>query len=225
MSHIGTPAPRAESAQPAGARERPLTRRSAHGHRFPRVEGRRWGYTKAEVEKLLEPFGTALTGSDADLGAMLDAVPADRLPGSRDLRRAVFARERGGYDPRSVDRALGRLDEALQRREKRQFIRDHGREAWHERVADLSDLVVGRLERPDGRRFRSPAGTSSRGYSKPEVDALCSWVLDELSTNRPPDPRQIRAAVFPPARGPQGYEEQQTDAFLEALTELLGMVD
>lgn len=205
-----------------------------------RLTGRRWGYAVQPVDRLLGPFEPALhdgalgdgaldDGSlhdgSGDLRRALEQVPAQQLPTAARLRTAVFPRERGGYDPASVDAALTRLEDAVAELEDRRWVREHGEQARQRRAEELGELVLGRLDRPAGRRFRRPSGAATRGYAVEEVDRLCDHVLDLLGQRRAPQARLIREAVFAPERGPRSYEEQQVDAFLERLVELLRTLD
>lgn len=182
------------------------------GERFDRVEGRHWGYSPEDVDDYFSRVEAAITaprGQDAPEFT------------SSDLRAAVFGRARGGYQPAVVDAAMDQLEDTLDLRENRDYIDSHGRQAWEEQVGALSDLIFGRLERPDGNRFRRPSGSSSRGYAVVDVDALCHAVVEELSTAESVHPDRVRSAVFGPAVGERAYEEQQVDAFLDKLVELL----
>lgn len=211
--------------------QQPSSTRSS-GERFPRVQGRGWGYSIAQVDRLLdsvaaEPWAAAVPSppDDADAGRPaeeLDALsPAGDRAASDRLRSAVFSRQRGGYEPQAVDRRLDQLHEQLSRAEAERFAAAHGHRAWEQRIERLSDAVLSRLERPDRQRFRTPAGTSTRGYAQADVDDLCAWALAELRAQRGPEPREIREAAFGSAQGESAYEEQQVDACLEALEDLL----
>lgn len=182
------------------------------GERFDRVEARRWGYAPQDVDNYFTRAETAINTGDQPDGAQLT---------SGDLRAAVFGRARGGYQPTAVDAAMDQLENTLADRENRAYIDTHGREAWEEQVGALSDVIFGRLERPDGQRFRRPSGASTRGYAVVDVDALCHAVVEELSTAESVHPDRVRSAVFGPEVGEQAYEEQQVDAFLDKLVELL----
>ncbi|MDO5618796.1 DivIVA domain-containing protein [Kocuria sp.] len=176
---------------------------AAPGERFSRVEGRRWGYDPQDVDEFL---------SRAESGEELT---------SSELRQVIFGRARGGYEPAEVDAALDTVENTLAKRENHAYITAHGRESWEEQVGALSDLIFGRLERPDGQRFRRPSGVTTRGYAVVDVDALCHAIVEELSTADAIHPDRVRTAVFGPASGESAYEEQQVDAFLDKLVELL----
>lgn len=208
----------APDPQPSG----PSTgRHGATAEGLQRLTGRRWGYATGPVEELLTPFEPALHEGPEELRQALERVPAEQLPSASQIRTTAFARERGGYAPASVDEALDRLEDAVARLEDRRWAREHGEQAQEDRADELCELVLGRLDRPAGRRFRSPSGTATRGYAAAEVDRLCEHVLDLLGDQRLPQAQPIREAVFAPARGARSYEEQQVDAFLDRLVDLL----
>lgn len=185
---------------------------SAASRRFDHVEGRHWGYAPDDVDAYFKR-----------VEAVIDAPPGRGAPEvtSRDVRAAVFGRSRGGYQPEVVDTALDQLENTLARRENRDYIDAHGPQAWEDRVDALSDLIFGRLERLDGQRFRRPSGESTRGYAVVDVDTFCHAVVEELSAEESVHPDRVRSAVFGPAVGERAYEEQQVDAFLDKLVELL----
>lgn len=178
------------------------------GQRFLCVEGRRWGYDPDDVDS----YFARAEAEDSHSVAVL---------GSQEIRSAVFGRSRGGYEPAEVDAALDRLEDSAAQRENAEFIQDHGRQAWEGRIGELSDVIFGRLERGDGQRFRRPSGSTTRGYAMIDVDALCHAIVEELSQSDTVHPDRVRTAVFGPAIGDQAYEEQQVDAFLDKLVELL----
>ncbi|NHU85123.1 DivIVA domain-containing protein [Kocuria sp. JC486] len=187
---------------------------AAAPNRFARTEGRTWGYDPKAVDAFFDRVEATLQGQPSG------ETPDDAVR-AQDVRDVAFGRAHGGYDPSEVDPALDRAEDDLVEREGQQFLRQHGREAWEERITELTDLVFGRLERPDGERFRTPAGASTRGYARADVDALCHEIVADLSRHETVDPDRIRTAVFGPAVGAESYEEQQVDAFLDRTVELL----
>lgn len=182
------------------------------GERFTRVGKRQWGYKTQDVDEYLDR-------AEADLHRTSGRNKP--LVSSSDVREVVFGRAKGGYVPADVDAALDQLEDAVARQENRAYIATHGIKAWEEEVGALSDLIFGRLERPDGHRFRRPSGANTRGYAVVDVDALCHAIVEELSTAEAVHPDRVRTAVFGPALREQAYEEQQVDAFLDALVQML----
>lgn len=184
-----------------------------------RVAPREWGYSTSEVDALL---GQHL---GADARAAGEGAEQDGLPDPRQLRRAVFRRQRGGYAPADVDAAIDRLEDEAAQARTRDFIRDHGEQAWHDRVDEQLEVVLGRLVRPAGHRFRTPSSAAARGYSAEEVDELCDRLHGQLLGHDAPRAAEVRAAVFAPAWGEAVYEEHQVDAFLDAVVDLLHCLD
>lgn len=179
--------------------------------RFGRVAGRAWGYDPQTVDAFFADAESTLEGR----------VSADEAVTSSGVRGIAFGRARGGYEPAEVDASLDEVENNLAELENELFIQEHGRTAWEAKLGELSELIFGRLERPDGKRFRSPSGASTRGYAVVDVDALCHALVEELSRPESLDPDRVRTAVFGPAVGEDSYEEQQVDAFLDKVVELL----
>ena len=186
---------------------RPEERPSAA--RFPRCAPAVVGYDVAEVESFLAAVEQALHGASS--GAVTSA----------DVRSVVFAGVRGGYRTDVVDTALETAEDALAAAEREQFLLARGPEAWQRCVAELSELLRGRLARPRTERFRRPSRSRARGYSAAHVDVLCERLEARLAGTGSLEPAELRRAVFPPAQGERSYEEQQVDAFLDRAVELL----
>lgn len=204
----------------------PQDSRGGDGQRLdlPRVGPRDWGYRVDEVEALLVP----LLGAGSSEGPTVHGEGPgddDRLPEPQSLREAVFRRQRGGYAPAGVDAAIDRLEDRAAGALARRRIRENGSQSWDDHVDRQLELIMGRLQRPAGHRFRAPSSLSARGYSAPEVDELCERLLEQLQRHDAPPAEQIRAAVFGAAHGQDVYEEHQVDAFLDAVVELLISLD
>ena len=182
-----------------------------------RVPSRSWGYRAADVEALLLPLPRA----DSADGEHDDTV----LPEPEQLRTATFRRQRGGYDPAEVDAAIDRLEDRAAVAHARRRVAEDGDQAWDDRMDRQHEQIYGRLRRPRGQRFRAPSSPSTRGYSAPQVDDLCEGVLEEIDRQQAPDIALIRGAVFDPACGRDVYEENQVDAFLDALLDLVSTLD
>lgn len=182
-----------------------------------RVASRAWGYRVEDVETLLLPL---LRPDRAD-----DRHHDAELPEPERLRTATFRRQRGGYDPTEVDAAIDRLEDRAAVAHARRRLEEDGVQAWDERMDRQLEQIYGRLRRPSGRRFRAPSSRSTRGYSAAQVDALCETVLEDIDRQQAPDVAMIRGAVFDPASGEDVYEEHQVDAFLDALVDLVLILD
>lgn len=182
-----------------------------------RVASRSWGYRVADVDALLLPLLSSESGDDERSDTA--------LPEPEQLRTATFRRQRGGYDPAEVDAAIDRLEDRAAAVHARLRVEEDGVQAWDDRMDRQLEQIYGRLRRPSGQRFRAPSAASARGYSAPQVDELCEAVLGEIDRQQAPDADTIRHAVFDPAYGHDVYEENQVDAFLDALVDLVLTLD
>lgn len=144
---------------------------------------------------------------------------------SADIRRVTFDAVRGGYAADQVDDVLDRLEDALARVEREERIRSEGEDAWSARVQGSVEILRGRLERPDGERFRRPSRAGAAGYDVGGVDALCRRLLARFEGRDPLDADDVRRAAFSAATGAQGYDEAQVDAFLDASIDVLSVLD
>lgn len=217
--------------------------------RFDRLGERAWGYDPAQVDDFLDrlaavmhtttppaPGGHADPVTAEDSAASADtagATDADREPesveaaqrrrrlGSRQVRERVFDRVKGGYDPGAVDAHLDVVEDELFAREKAAFVAEHGARRWEEHLELLAGLLLGRLNRPHGERFRRPSSHRTLGYAAADVDVLCDRLMDALRGEPEVDPRLVRTAVFRSAQGQRSYEEQQVDAFLDRAVEFV----
>ena len=123
--------------------------------------------------------------------------------------------------PAAIDRLEDRAAAAHARRRQA----EDGPQAWDDGMDRRLEQIYGRLRRPSGHRFRAPSSASTRGYSARQVDELCETVLTEIDRQQAPDADMIRRAVFDPAYGQDVYEENQVDAFLDALVDLVLILD
>lgn len=184
------------------------------GRTFTRVDHERWGYDPAEVDDFLERVDAVLRTTARDL----ETAPG---VGSRQVRERVFDRTQGGYDPAPVDARLDELEDELADREREAFIAEHGPERWDEHLELLGQTLLGRLNRPRGERFRKPSQRKQLGYSVADVDVLCDRITEHFRSDEALDPTLVRKAVFRQAQGHRCYEEQQVDAFLDRVVELI----
>lgn len=182
---------------------------------FERVERSKYGYNAKQVDAFL---GRARASFENPAGA------ADPVA-STDVRDVAFDPVKGGYDAHSVDAALDRLEDAFARRERDDLISSQGEEAWLRQIGKLSGILRGRLHRPDGERFRRPARKRTRSYNIEDVDALCSQLIGYLEHDQQLSVDAVRRAVFRAAKGDEGYEEAQVDAFLDRVVELMAAID
>lgn len=184
------------------------------GRVFARVDEERWGYDPAEVDDFLQRVDAVLATTAGDPRSAPGV-------GSRQVRERVFDRVQGGYDPAPVDVRLDELEDELAARERDAFIHEHGPERWEEHLELLGQTLLGRLNRPHGERFRQPSQRKQLGYSVADVDVLCDRITEHFRSDEALDPTLVRKAVFRQAQGQRCYEEQQVDAFLDRVVELI----
>ncbi|WP_028266565.1 DivIVA domain-containing protein [Arthrobacter sp. MA-N2] len=182
---------------------------------FERVEHSKYGYNAKQVDQFFQL---------ARLSFENKAGTSERI-GSNDVRAVSFDPVKGGYDAAAVDAALDRLEDAFARRERDELIAAEGEEAWLLKIGKLSGVLRGRLHRPDGERFRRPEKKRARSYNIAEVDALCLSLIGYLENDKPLSVDSVRRASFSAAKGHDGYEEAQVDAFLDRVVELMAAID
>ena len=175
---------------------------------FPLASKSQPGYQQEQVDAFLERARTTYEGAGGEIGMT-----------SEEVRRTAFAVKRGGYAARYVDAAMDRLEEVFFERERRARMRAAGEEAWWEETRELLSEVRGRLHRPRGRRFRR-RGIFATGYRRSQVDAFLDRVAD-MFENRELGftPAEVRDVVFHPQW--RGYDEDQVDALLDGVVELI----
>jgi DivIVA domain-containing protein len=182
---------------------------------FDRVQRNEYGYNAKQVDQFLQRARVSFENPHA----------AAETIKSADVRAVSFDPVKGGYAAAGVDAALDRLEDAFARRERDDLIAARGEDAWLREIGKLSGLLRGRLHRPDGERFRRPAGARGRSYNTVDVDNLCRDLIGYLEEDRPLSVDNVRRAVFRAAKGKDGYEETQVDAFLDRVVELMAAID
>jgi DivIVA domain-containing protein len=182
---------------------------------FDRVSRREHGYNMRQVDQFLERAREYYDGWDSSLPPVT----------SHDVRTVSFDPARGGYDPRAVDSALDRLEDAFAQRERDELIAQDGEEAWLTRIGRLSSVLRARLHRAPGERFRRPRHRNAGSYNVQDVDALCGELLNYFEHDQPLSVDVVRRAVFRSAKGSEGYEENQVDAFFERVVELMATIE
>ncbi|WP_394942060.1 DivIVA domain-containing protein [Psychromicrobium sp. YIM B11713] len=181
---------------------------------FGRVDRKSYGYNTKQVDQFLAKARAIYTSAEQGQKALT----------SRDVREMTFDAVRGGYEPQAVDAALDRLEDVFAQQERDALIASKGEDAWLAQIGRLSGVLRARLHRPDGQRFRRPR-RNGRSYKTTDVDALCHQLLEYFEQDKPLSVDVVRRAVFGPARGKDGYEEQQVDAFLDRVIELMAAID
>ncbi|MFA5607070.1 MAG: DivIVA domain-containing protein [Leucobacter sp.] len=176
---------------------------------FPLAHRSQFGYDPTQVEAFLERARLSYEGAEGDVAVMTSA----------EVRNTAFPVKKHGYSVRYVDAALDRLEEVFFERERRARVRAAGEEAWWKETRELLSEVRGRVQRPRGKRFRR-RGIFATGYRRSQVDALLDRIADmferrELGIT----PAEVRDVVFHSQW--RGYDEDQVDAVLDAVVELI----
>lgn len=176
-----------------------------HMSNFPTVGPRKRGYDPTQVDEFLERARLVFDGRDRGLAAA-------------DIRRTAFNLARGGYEPAPVDAALERLEDVFATRERQVARSELGEKEWFGRARELAQVIVNRLNRPDGERF-SRAGFFMPGYSIQQVDRFSSRLIRYFSEGLPISVEDVRTVTFRPQRG--GYSEAQVDVLLDAVIDVM----
>ncbi|MEE1620067.1 DivIVA domain-containing protein [Zafaria sp. Z1313] len=182
---------------------------------FERVPAQEFGYNIRQVDNFLARARATFNGAGDD-----ESIVTSHL-----IRRTAFEPQKGGYDAREVDLALDRLEDVFAQREREALIEGQGEEAWLQQVGRLSAILRGRLHREPGERFRRPSRRGAPSYNVEDVDELCSQLVDYFENDTPMSVDVVRRATFREARGHEGYEESQVDAFLDRVVELMASID
>lgn len=173
---------------------------------FPLATGSQPGYAPEQVDEFLGRARQSYEGAGSGMT-------------SEEVRQTAFPVKRGGYATRYVDAALDRLEEVFFERERRAKVRAAGEDAWWDETRELLSEVRGRIQRPRGRRFRR-RGLFATGYRRSQVDAFLDRVSEmferrELGLK----PAEVRDVVFHSQW--RGYDEDQVDALLDGVVELI----
>ncbi len=134
------------------------------------------------------------------------------------IREHEFELVKGGYSVSAVDAALDRLEDSFAKRYYQAQVEALGHEGLLERANHIRVLLVGRMERPAGKKFSS-TGFILRGYSKKQVDEFLNLVSTHIETRSNLSLDAVRKVLFTAKRG--GYAENQVDAFIDKVIELL----
>lgn len=170
-----------------------------------------------DVQQVDEFFGRARVAYEQN-GSGQDGLT------SADVRRVGFDLVRGGYDVGQVDAALDRLEDAFARRENEALRRRLGDRGLLDELTNRARVLRGRLVRPDGERFDRGTGAAP-SYDVGDVDELCARLLAYFEDGEPMSVDEVRRAVFRTRRGSRGYAEQQVDAFLDRVVEVMAAAE
>lgn len=176
---------------------------SAH---FKLAEGKKLGYAVAEVDQLISTARSVF------------ANPSAAVDDEAFIRHAQFTLAKGGYDIASVDAALDRLDDSYSEQLAKAQVTRLGYSAAQERASHLREALLNRIQRGAKKHFES-SGALRLGYQKKQVDSALSAINAHLQSGAELNFSYIRELRFKPVRG--GYEENQVDAYLDRVIELL----
>jgi DivIVA domain-containing protein len=183
--------------------------------KFKLVGPKEIGYNVKQVDVFLDRARAYFLNADTNGVAIT----------SHDVRTASFDPARGGYNAQAFDAAMDRIEDEFVLREKELLIKSEGEKAWMLKIGKSASLLRGRLHRPDGERFRRPSRKNVQSYNTDDVDLLCRELLTYIEDNGELSVDVVRRAVFAPAKGADGYEESQVDAFLDRVVELMAAID
>lgn len=172
---------------------------------FPRERNRRLGYDPQEVDRFIAIARAEFDRRDGSLRAA-------------HIRQTAFTMRRGGYVPAAVDAALERLEDAFAIREREAAVRGGGERAYYAGTRQLAKEIIGRLDRPDGKRF-ARVGFSRIGYSVADVDAFAHEARSYFEDGSHVPVERVRSIAFRPKRG--GYSEAQVDLVIDGLVETM----
>lgn len=177
---------------------------------FPRVGRWRRGYQPAQVEAF---FDQARSSYESEGGTPLT---------EQYVREAAFDIVVDGYSTSHVDSALDRLEVALVRRRRAEYVKSSSEDQWVAAAVDRATTLYPRLQRPPHERFADAQG---QGYAKDDVDAMCDRLVDYFENGTPLSAQQVRLITFPAARGDAAYDEAVVDSFLDRAVEVLLAVE
>lgn len=173
---------------------------------FPSASDKTFGYDKIQVDKFISQARTQFQD------------PSLSLITSDEIRKSEFDLVLGGYQIANVDAAMESLENEFAAREIKRQKLSRGEWAVEDRLARLTEIVSGRLQRKKRHRFKN-TGLLIRGYDRSQVDNLCESIQAHLVAGKPMKLNHVRRAVFTLRRG--GYAEAQVDAFLDRVVEIL----
>lgn len=173
---------------------------------FPLAQPDQPGYDRAQVDTFIALARSQYSDS------------AQEILTANQLRNTEFDLVHGGYDLIEVDAAMDRLEDAFAAREIQRQKLFRGDFAVKDRLERITEIVLGRLERPKRKKFSS-VGFLLRGYDRKQVDQLCVQIEQHLKSGSKIHLNVVRRAIFKAKRG--GYVESQVDAFIDRVVEIL----
>lgn len=177
---------------------------------FQTVSKRKFGYHTRQVDEFITEARQAY---ETDSGIT-----------STTVQEKAFDLVRGGYRTDQVDQVLERLEDALRVAERDEYIAQHGQQAWDEQLIATLEELMGRLQRPYGAKFRL-AEPGIQGYDIADVEDCMQRIIRHLQDEEHIRISDVRNVTFSAKKGHQAYDEAQVDAFLQAVAELLVVLD
>jgi DivIVA domain-containing protein len=175
---------------------------------FPTAPKNKLGYDVDEVERFLDDARRAYAG---------DSATAPTFASDK-IRATAFSMRKGGYSTQHVDAALERLEDAFAARERENEVQSAGQKEWFSQAREQASEIVARLERPTKQKFHR-VGFLSVGYHPKDVDAFADRLMGYFHDGKPLSLTEVRSIVFRPKHG--GYQENQVDALLDAVVEVM----
>jgi len=178
---------------------------------FPRVKKKSRAYDADQVDAFLARARASYDAPDGT-GAAMSAA---------DLRTVSFDLRAGGYSAAHVDAALDRLEDVFAAREREAALAALGEQGWRERARVRAQAIQERLSRPAGHKF-ARTGVFTSGYDRNAVDRFGVRVLAYLGGEGPLSLNDVRTVAF--RTRVNGYREDQVDALLDAVIEVMQAV-
>jgi len=175
---------------------------------FPDAPRRGRGYDRRAVDDFVARARASFERRDPE-GERLDAAA---------VRQAAFPLVRGGYSIAAVDGALARVEDAFAAAERERQVSTVGAEAWVTKARDDAQEILEHLARPKGRRFTRTTWLAF-GYRIDEVDLISDKLTRYFEEGDAVTVDQVRAVAFRMQRG--GYREEQVDALLDAVVDVM----
>lgn len=175
---------------------------------FPRVKRNIRGYNVEDVDAFIDR---------ARIAYDTNVAGAETLT-SQGIRATAFRIKKGGYSTTHVDAALERLEDAFAERERVIAIAQQGEQNVLMQAEQLGAELSARFDRPAKKKFRR-VGLFTQGYALKDVDAFSDKIASFLRGEGDLSVSDIRSVTFRSSR--RGYDENQVDAVLDALIEML----
>lgn len=181
---------------------------------FPRMSGWKSGYDPGQVDSFFKRARESFERSNPQPGDL----------DSRAVRTVGFDLVRKGYHVAVVDAALDRLEDAFAKHSRDLLVARAGNEEWMRELSRAARSLRGRLGRPAGQRFHTAQGRIV-GYDIVAVDALCDRINQYFTGAQAMSVDEVRRVVFPIKRGVKAYDEEQVDAFIDRVVDVMSSID